>query len=81
MPDNKKSFTIAWRGRIATVETHAVGGATVYRIYFDDNHPPLVITRASNAEDQKWWTSIPEGRLGEAKELGMLIEEYIRTNK
>jgi hypothetical protein len=60
-------------------QRHTIGGHTpVYRIAFSDGRPPLVITRAVGKEIGRHWTSIPEGRLDEAEEIGVILEDYFK---
>lgn len=51
----------------------------LFRIEFPDNTPPLIIGRIHDALGKKFWSSIPEGRLEEATEIGPLIESYYRS--
>lgn len=60
------------------VQRHTLQGTFVYHIVFEDKRPPLVITRATDFNASKWWTSIPEGRQPEAEQIGPLITEYIQ---
>ncbi len=55
-----------------------VGTQTIFRILFSDKRPPLVVTRGTDANAYKFWTSIPEGRQKDAEEVGALISEYFK---
>ncbi len=39
---------------------------------------PLVITTATGADGQVFWTSIPEGKLELAQAIGQLIEAHFK---
>ena len=42
---------------------------------------PLVLTRATGQDSDRFWTSIPQGRQKEAEEIGPLIGEYILSTQ
>jgi hypothetical protein len=42
------------------------------------NGKPLVITTATGADGQVFWTSVPEGRQDLAQSIGKLIEAHFR---
>lgn len=68
-----------YRGGQIKFQRHTIGGHTpVYLVVFSDGRPPLKITRAVGKEIGKHWTSIPEGRLDEAEELGVILEDYFK---
>ena len=74
-------FELIHQGIKIKVQRHSVANSFVYHIIFQDNRPPLVLTRAINANAARWWTSIPEGRQKEAEEIGPLIAEFIKLNQ
>jgi hypothetical protein len=79
MEKKQNSFELDFKDEKIQVYRHSVGTQVIFRIQFSDKKPPLVITRATHANAYKFWTSIPEGRQGEAEELGAIISEYFKT--
>jgi hypothetical protein len=76
---NESVFQIDYKGGKIKVQRHSIGGSTtVFRIGFSNGTPALVITRATGEHIGLHWTSIPEGRLNEAQEIGPLIEHYYK---
>ena len=73
-----ENFELEYRGEKIRVEEIAVGKNTVFRINFPGNKPLLVISRAKDSEGNGFWTSIPEGRLKQAEEIGRLVEEFLK---
>jgi len=53
----------------------------VFHIDFKGSRKPLVIAVGIGLRDQKFWTSIPQGRQEEAEKIGKLIAEYIRGKR
>jgi hypothetical protein len=78
MNQNENSFELHFKGGNIQVQRHQIERQTIYRIAFSDKRPPLVLTRATGTDTGKHWTSIPEGRLNEAEEIGPLIQEHIK---
>ncbi len=76
-----KNFQIQFAGLTLQVETIEMPGQVLFRISFPDKRAPLIIGRVFNADHEKFWTSIPEGRLKEARQIGPLIEAWYRSNK
>ena len=74
-------FELNFKDGMIRVQRHLVSNQTIYRIVFSDKRNQLVITRALTDNAAHWWTSIPEGRQREAKEIGALIEQYFETQK
>ena len=74
------TFELQHKENRIKVQRHSVANEIIYRILFPDNTPPLVLTRASDSNADRFWTSIPEGRQKEAEEIGPLIAEYIKTH-
>lgn len=81
MNSTNEPFDLDYKGSKIKVQEHFLSGTTIYRIQFADQRPPLVITRATNANAARWWTSIPEGRQWEAEEIGPIIAEYIMSKQ
>ena len=61
------------------VEQLQIPGQTFFRVDFSNEIPTLTLLRAINAEQKKFWTSVPEGRQELAGKVGPLIEEYYRS--
>ena len=76
-----KNFQIQFAGVPLQVETIEIPKQVLFRITFPDARLPLTIGRVYNADQKKFWTSIPEGRLKEAQQFGPLIETHYRNNK
>jgi len=75
--DNNK-FEIQVGGvKIAVIE-HTVKEQQVYRLVFDDNRAPLVITSAKTWNGEVW-TSIPQGRQKEAELFGKEIGKHLKN--
>jgi len=77
--NDPKTFDIELKGQNAKVTDHTIKSAKVFHIAFSDRRPPLNITIATNSDDEKFWTSIPEGRQEEAEFAGKVIATYIRN--
>jgi hypothetical protein len=69
-------FWITHKGTELSVSEHLIEGRPIFHIIFPSGKP-LIITRTENSQQQRFWTSVPEGRLQEAEEIGKLIEEHI----
>jgi hypothetical protein len=76
--NDPKLFVIELNGQIAHVSDHTIKSARVFHINFQNRRPPLNITIATNSDDEKFWTSVPEGRQEEAEFAGKVIAAYIR---
>ena len=72
-------FEIVFRHQAATVEEIYVSGRNIFVVRWS-GQSPLVITRAKNAEGDKFWTCVPEhpDRQKLAVEIGQLIELYLK---
>ena len=81
MPQGIEHFDMEYRGEMLQVQKHSLGGQTIFRIAFPDRRRPLIITRASDPNGSRWWTSIPEGRQQEAEEFGALVSQYYKSGK
>ncbi|QIH34515.1 hypothetical protein [Sphingobacterium sp. DR205] len=74
--DNKK-FEIEIDGlKIAVIE-HRLKDQQVFRLVFDDQRAPLVITLAKTWAGDLW-TSIPQGRQKEAELFGKEITKHLK---
>ncbi len=54
-----------------------IPGRYGFLIKFSSTRKPLVVVRATAINQEKFWTSMPEGRQTEAEGVGKLIEQYI----
>lgn len=63
------------------VERLDIPGQTFFRVKFSNEIPPLTLLRATNAKEERFWTSVPEGRQQLAEQLGPIIEDYYRSKK
>ncbi len=81
MPSDSDPFVLNYNGTRIRVQRHSIQNTFVYQIVFEDKRPPLVITRALDANAARWWTSIPEGRQPEAEQIGPLIAEHIKSKQ
>lgn len=79
MERSQDNFELDYKGGKIKVSRHSIGNQVIFKIIFPDNRRPLVVTRAKHADAYKFWTSIPEGRLREAQEIGPLIVEYFKS--
>ncbi|MET3606948.1 hypothetical protein ABIC74_000790 [Mucilaginibacter rubeus] len=76
-----KQFDISYEGAPATVTEHTLKSGRIFRIVFSNRTlKSLIITVAHDANDKKFWTSIPEGRQELAEEVGKLVASYLRSN-
>lgn len=80
MQPDAGQFELSFKQQKIQVQRHAIGGQTIFRIIFPNSTAPLVITKAKHSDTHFFWTSIPEGRLKEAGEIGLLIEEYYKKS-
>jgi hypothetical protein len=81
MEKDQNQFELVYKEKKVNVQRHSVGKDVIFRIIFEDRKQPLVITRATHASTNRFWTSIPEGRQTEAEEIGALISEYFKSSQ
>jgi hypothetical protein len=79
MREIESPFALEYQGKPITVSEHDIKEKRVFYIDFNGWSKPLTITVGFNKKDEKFWTSIPEGRQEEAEEIGRLIAIYIRS--
>ena len=72
-----ENFELQYRNEKIMVEEISIGKSTLFKISFPGNQPLLIISRAKDAEGNGFWTSIPEGRLKQAEEIGKLVEAFL----
>lgn len=77
-PVNQK-FELEYEHHSLNIEEINLPGQVLFRIIFPDETPPLVILRATNFSQEKFWTSMPEGRQKLAEKIGPLIEHHYRA--
>lgn len=79
MDKDLNDFIISYNGVNIQVQRRALSsGPVIFRVNFPDRRQSLVLTRATGTEIGRHWTSIPEGRLQEAADIGELIEAYFK---
>lgn len=81
MREIEPSFDLELEGHTITVTEHELKGKRVFYIDFKGWKKPLVITVALTNREEKFWTSIPEGRQQEAEQIGKLIANHIRNRR
>jgi len=79
MVQENETFDLEFGNSTIRVEEIKIPGQTFFRIKFSNQIPELKMLRATNAEQQKFWTSIPEGRQKLAEQIGPLIENHYRS--
>lgn len=71
------SFEVIFRDKVVPVQELSLSGRPMFVIAVPDSKP-LVITTATGADGQVFWTSIPEGKLELAQVFGPLIEAHFK---
>ena len=77
----KNDFEIEYKEGLLKVETIHLPGQVLFRVNFSNGLAPLVVCKATDFNQEKFWTSVPEGRQPLAEETGHLIEQYFLTNR
>ena len=77
--DIESQFEIEYNGKQVVVESVESGKYVVYLARFKDQ-PALMLTRATDRNGARFWTSVPEGRQELAEEIGELIGEEIKKS-
>jgi hypothetical protein len=72
MKTTGKKFQINYRGQIVLIEIFTNAHKNVYKV---DLSSPIFVTETLDGNNNPFWTSVPEGRLNEAKEIGAFIEK------
>jgi hypothetical protein len=75
--DIEMKFEVVFQDKPVQIETISVGKGRMY-IARLAGQPPLILTRASDAKNERFWTSVPEGRQKIAEVIGELIADHIR---
>jgi hypothetical protein len=73
----EEKFEVAFNGNPVKIETVYAGMDTMYIARLKDQ-PALILTRAADANNARFWTSVPEGRQKLAEAIGELIADHIR---
>ncbi len=81
MVQENETFDLEFGNNSIRVEEIRIAGQTFFRVVFSNQIPELRMLRATNAEQKKFWTSIPEGRQKLAEQVGPLIEQHYRSKK
>jgi len=81
MREIEPPFSLEIEGNIVQVTEHELKGKRVFHLNFVGSKKPLIITVALTRSDEKFWTSIPEGRQKEAEQIGKLIAAHIRNKR
>ena len=81
MREVEPPFDIEYKGATIKVTEAEIKSRRIFYIQFPGNRKILTITVGKGLGDEKFWTSIPEGRQQEAEEVGKLIAAYIRSKK
>ena len=79
MVEQNETFDVEFGKATIRVEQIQIPGQTFFRVIFSNQIPELKLLRATNAAQEKFWTSIPEGRQHLAEQVGPLIENYYRS--
>lgn len=70
-------FEVIFNDRPVPVRELPISGRPMFLVGVPDSKP-LVITTATNAEGQVFWTSVPEGKHALAQAFGKLIEAHFQ---
>lgn len=81
MRELEPPFELDFDEQTLRIAEHELAGKRVFYVNYSSGSKPLVISVGVNARDQKFWTSIPEGRQKEAAAIGKLIAEHIRAKR
>ncbi|MDN3584942.1 hypothetical protein [Mucilaginibacter flavus] len=81
MREVEPPFEIQHNGVTLKVTEAEIKSRRIFYIQFSDNRKVLTVTVGKGLGDEKFWTSIPEGRQEEAEEVGKLIAAFIRGKK
>ena len=81
MREIEAPFEIELNGASIRISEHELQGKRVFHADLGKDKKPLVLTVGLSNRNEKFWTSIPQGRQDEAQQIGKLIAEYIRAKK
>ena len=77
----KEQFEVTYGDQQLQVRRLYLANQVIFHISFPEAKPALVLTRATDHNKNRFWTSIPEGRQPEAAAIGPLIAAYILSNQ
>jgi hypothetical protein len=73
------NFDVAYNDKTLQVEMITMGKRDIY-VVKHNGQPLIMVTRATDANGVKFWTSIPEGKQKLAEVIGELIADHIRKS-
>ena len=71
------TFEVIFNDRPVVVRELSASGRPLFLVALPASKP-MVITTATGADGQVFWTSVPEGRQDQAQAFGKLIEAHFR---
>ncbi|CAH0266102.1 MULTISPECIES: hypothetical protein [unclassified Pedobacter] len=81
MRELEPAFELSLNETILRISEHELAGKRVFHVNFGAGVKPLIITVGLSVRNEKFWTSIPEGRQKEAQQIGKMIAEHIRAKR
>lgn len=81
MREIEAPFEIELNGARIRISEHELQGKRVFHADLGEASKALVLTVGLNNRNEKFWTSIPQGRQDEAQQIGKLIAEHIRAKR
>ena len=81
MSELNERFTLEFENATISVEQIQMPGQVFFKVVFPDNRAPLTLLRAMNANQVKFWTSMPQGRQKLAEDIGPHIEQFYRNKR
>ena len=81
MREVEPPFELEYKGKAFTVTEAEIRNRRIFHMQIPGEKRVLTITVGKGPREEKFWTSVPEGRQQEAEEVGKLIAEYIRRKK
>jgi len=75
----EEPFELEFDGNLIGIREHQIAERRVFHVDFKGCRKALAITVGLNRKEEKFWTSVPEGRQDEAEKIGRLIAQYIRS--
>ena len=73
-------FDVDYNGKPIHIKSRDTGKGVIYVATYP-GAKDLYIHRATNAQGDLFWTSIPEGRQPAAEHIGKMIEEYFHDHE
>lgn len=78
---DQEKFSLDFKGTTLKVRKLYVANQVIFHVEFSEVKPPLVLTRATDHNQNRFWTSIPQGRQKEAEDIGPLISNHILSTQ